>query len=51
LICRTDDRGHPVVQVAPPLIADTEQFDEIETILRSTLTEAWERFGSGRDGS
>jgi adenosylmethionine-8-amino-7-oxononanoate aminotransferase len=51
LICRTDDRGHPVVQLAPPLIADTEQFDEIETILRSTLTEAWERFGSGRDGS
>ena len=29
LICRADDRGDPVVQLAPPLIADTEQFEEI----------------------
>ena len=43
LICRADDRGDPVVQLAPPLIADTEQFDEIEAVLRSTLTEASER--------
>jgi adenosylmethionine-8-amino-7-oxononanoate aminotransferase len=43
LICRADDRGDPVVQLAPPLVADTEQFDEIEAILRSTLTEASER--------
>ena len=27
LICRADDRGDPVVQFAPPLIADTEQFE------------------------
>jgi adenosylmethionine-8-amino-7-oxononanoate aminotransferase len=46
LICRADDRGDPVVQLAPPLIADTEQFDEIEAILRSTLTEAWDRVSS-----
>jgi adenosylmethionine-8-amino-7-oxononanoate aminotransferase len=45
LICRADDRGDPVVQLAPPLIADTEQFDEIEAILRTTLTEAAERLG------
>jgi adenosylmethionine-8-amino-7-oxononanoate aminotransferase len=43
LICRTDDRGDPVVQLSPPLIADSEQFAEIETILRSVLGEASER--------
>jgi adenosylmethionine-8-amino-7-oxononanoate aminotransferase len=43
LICRADDRGDPVVQLAPPLIADTEQFEEIGSILRSVLAEAWER--------
>jgi adenosylmethionine-8-amino-7-oxononanoate aminotransferase len=43
LICRADDRGDPVVQLSPPLIADTEQFQEIGAILRSVLSEAWER--------
>ena len=43
LICRTDDRGDPIVQLSPPLIADQVQFEEIEAILRPTLTEAWER--------
>jgi adenosylmethionine-8-amino-7-oxononanoate aminotransferase len=43
LICRTDDRGDPIVQLSPPLIADTEQFEEIEAVLRPVLTEAWER--------
>ena len=33
LICRADDRGDPVIQLAPPLIADTEQFEEIESVL------------------
>ena len=46
LICRADDRGDPVVQLAPPLVADTEQFDEIEAVLRATLTEASDRIGS-----
>jgi adenosylmethionine-8-amino-7-oxononanoate aminotransferase len=46
LICRADDRGDPVVQFAPPLVADSEQFDEIENILRATLTEAWEKVSS-----
>ncbi|WP_239020647.1 aspartate aminotransferase family protein [Nakamurella antarctica] len=41
LYCRADDRGDPVIQVAPPLICDQTQFDEIEQILRSVLTEAW----------
>jgi adenosylmethionine-8-amino-7-oxononanoate aminotransferase len=43
LICRADDRGDPVIQLAPPLICDTEQFEEIESVLRSVLTEAAER--------
>jgi adenosylmethionine-8-amino-7-oxononanoate aminotransferase len=43
LICRADDRGDPVVQLSPPLIAGPEQFDEIEAILRPVLTEAGAR--------
>ncbi|AXU12373.1 aspartate aminotransferase family protein [Streptomyces clavuligerus] len=41
LYCRADDRGDPVVQLAPPLIADQSTFDEIEQVLRTVLTEAW----------
>jgi adenosylmethionine-8-amino-7-oxononanoate aminotransferase len=41
LYCRADDRGDPVVQLAPPLIIGQSEFDEIEQILRSVLTEAW----------
>ncbi|XVU30530.1 aspartate aminotransferase family protein [Actinoplanes sp. CA-054009] len=40
LYCRADDRGDPVIQLAPPLIAGEAQFQEIERILRSVLTEA-----------
>ncbi|HEY1675254.1 MAG TPA: aspartate aminotransferase family protein [Streptosporangiaceae bacterium] len=43
LVCRADDRGDPVIQLAPPLICGPEHFDEIERILREVLTEAWER--------
>jgi adenosylmethionine-8-amino-7-oxononanoate aminotransferase len=46
LICRADDRGDPVIQLAPPLIADTEQFEEIHDILRAVLTEAGQRMHS-----
>ncbi|HZV26998.1 MAG TPA: aspartate aminotransferase family protein [Acidothermaceae bacterium] len=41
LICRADDRGDPVIQLAPPLIIDQPEFDFIEQTLRSVLTEAW----------
>jgi adenosylmethionine-8-amino-7-oxononanoate aminotransferase len=41
LICRADDRGDPVIQLSPPLTCGQEQFDEMEQILRSVLTEAW----------
>jgi adenosylmethionine-8-amino-7-oxononanoate aminotransferase len=43
LYCRADDRGDPVVQLAPPLIAGPAEFDEIEQILRGVLGEAWAR--------
>jgi len=45
LICRADDRGDPVIQFSPPLIADTEQFEEIIEALRPTLEEAARRTG------
>lgn len=41
LYCRADDRGDPVIQLAPPLITGQPEFDEIERILRGVLTEAW----------
>jgi adenosylmethionine-8-amino-7-oxononanoate aminotransferase len=40
LICRADDRGDPVVQLAPPLICGEEEFQIITDILRTVLTEA-----------
>jgi adenosylmethionine-8-amino-7-oxononanoate aminotransferase len=40
IYCRTDDRGDPVVQLAPALIANETQFDEIENILRNVLLKA-----------
>jgi adenosylmethionine-8-amino-7-oxononanoate aminotransferase len=43
LICRADDRGDPVIQISPPLIAAQAQFDEMVGILGEVLTEAWER--------
>ncbi|MEV4469028.1 aspartate aminotransferase family protein [Nonomuraea salmonea] len=43
LYCRADDRGDPVIQLAPPLIAGQKEFDEIGEILRGVLTEAWAR--------
>jgi adenosylmethionine-8-amino-7-oxononanoate aminotransferase len=43
LICRADDRGDPVIQLAPPLICEQEHFDLIGQILREVLTEAWRR--------
>lgn len=43
LICRADDRGDPVIQLSPPLIAGPEHFEEIESILRPVLEEATRR--------
>jgi adenosylmethionine-8-amino-7-oxononanoate aminotransferase len=43
LICRTDDRGDPVVQLSPPLIAESEQWEQIIDVLRPVLEEASRR--------
>ncbi|MDL9978503.1 aspartate aminotransferase family protein [Microbacterium candidum] len=43
LYCRADDRGDPVIQLAPPLTIGPAEFAEIGQILRGVLTEAWTR--------
>ncbi|BBZ27031.1 aspartate aminotransferase family protein [Mycolicibacterium madagascariense] len=43
LYCRADDRGDPVVQLAPPLISGQQEFDAIYDILRGVLSEAGRR--------
>jgi len=43
LVCRADDRGDPVIQLAPPLVCGEEQFAEISAILRTVLDEAWKQ--------
>jgi adenosylmethionine-8-amino-7-oxononanoate aminotransferase len=43
LICRADDRGDPVVQISPPLVARRQEFSEMVGILGEVLTEAWQR--------
>src|SRR5205807_6988179 len=40
LICRADDRGDPVVQISPPLVAGQEEFDQMVGILGDVLEEA-----------
>jgi hypothetical protein len=40
LICRSDDRGDPVVQLAPPLISTREDIDFMVGTLREVFTEA-----------
>jgi adenosylmethionine-8-amino-7-oxononanoate aminotransferase len=43
LICRADDRGDPVVQISPPLVAGPEEFEFIASTLAAVLEEAGER--------
>jgi adenosylmethionine-8-amino-7-oxononanoate aminotransferase len=43
LICRADDRGDPVIQLSPPLIAGQAEFDRIVAILGEVLSEAHDR--------
>ena len=47
LICRADDRGDPVIQISPPLVAGTAEIDEIAGTLREVLVEAQERLHVG----
>ena len=43
LYCRADDRGDPVIQLAPPLIAGPAEFDEMEQIIRHCLVQGMEQ--------
>ncbi len=43
LICRADDRGDPVIQISPPLVAGASEWDELVGILGTVLEEAWQR--------
>jgi adenosylmethionine-8-amino-7-oxononanoate aminotransferase len=43
LICRADDRGDPVIQISPPLVAGQQEFDQMVSILGDVLAEAWTR--------
>jgi adenosylmethionine-8-amino-7-oxononanoate aminotransferase len=43
LICRADDRGDPVVQISPPLVAGDQEIDELVGILGDVLAEASQR--------
>jgi adenosylmethionine-8-amino-7-oxononanoate aminotransferase len=45
LICRADDRGDPVIQISPPLVAGQQEFDQIVSVLGDVLAEAWTRVG------
>jgi adenosylmethionine-8-amino-7-oxononanoate aminotransferase len=45
LICRADDRGDPVIQISPPLVAGQAEFDELAGILGEVLAEAGQRMG------
>jgi hypothetical protein len=38
-----DDRGEPVIQLSPPLIAETEEFELMHDVLHATFTEAGEQ--------
>jgi adenosylmethionine-8-amino-7-oxononanoate aminotransferase len=44
LICRAEDRGEPVIQLSPPLIATRAQLDEMTETLDRVLSEVDRRF-------
>ncbi len=48
LLCRLDDRGDPVLQLSPPLVADMELFAEMVDIVRVALLGAAKLVAAGR---
>jgi adenosylmethionine-8-amino-7-oxononanoate aminotransferase len=48
LICRADDRGDPVIQISPPLVAGTAEIDEMVGVLGDVLAEAQSRVHATR---
>jgi adenosylmethionine-8-amino-7-oxononanoate aminotransferase len=47
LICRADDRGDPVIQLSPPLIAGRAEIDEAIAVLDEVLPRAEKRMQIG----
>ncbi len=47
MICRLDDRSEPIVQIAPPLVADIALFEEITEVLRAGLEHAYDHLMAG----
>jgi adenosylmethionine-8-amino-7-oxononanoate aminotransferase len=47
LICRADDRGEPVIQLSPPLVAGPDEIREMADILYRVITEASEKIAQG----
>ncbi|HKD96211.1 MAG TPA: aspartate aminotransferase family protein [Micromonosporaceae bacterium] len=47
LLCRLDDRGDPVLQLSPPLVADMELFAETVDIVRVALRNAAKLVAAG----
>ncbi|MBS1861248.1 MAG: aminotransferase class III-fold pyridoxal phosphate-dependent enzyme [Actinobacteria bacterium] len=45
LIARADDRGDPVLQIAPPLISDDAVLDEVVDAMRDVLAAAGDEIG------
>ena len=43
LICRADDRGDPVIALAPPLISTEVEIDFITSTLRDVLSVALDK--------
>ena len=41
VIDESDDRGDPVIQLSPPLIVGPQEIEEMRSILRQVLEEAW----------
>ena len=48
LLCRLDDRGEPVIQLSPPLVADQKVLGRIVEILGDALEFAWDKVQGGR---
>ena len=48
LICRADDRGDPVIQLSPPLVATRTDLDYIHGVLDKVLDEAWNEMSKSR---
>ena len=42
LLCRLDDRGEPIIQLSPPLVADAAMIDRIVSIVGEATERAWE---------